>query len=522
MTKKLLQILLLEDNPGDARLFREYLHEDDLVQFELDHVERLKTGLEHLVREKPDAILLDLGLPDSQGLETFSRVYAQAPEVPIVVLTGLDDAGRAVEAVKAGAQDYLVKGDVSGGLLVRAIHYAIERKESEKALVNAAAEWRTTFDSVSDGVCLLDKTQKIQRANQAMSRMFGKNFDEMVGRHCCEVVHGAAEPVPGCPILRAQKSLQREKMEYQIGAGWFEVTVDPILDASGQYAGAAHIISDITMRKRAEEALRESEEKWHSLVSATPDFIALHDQEGRFQFLNHYAEGYTEKDVIGSSVYQYLLPEAVDKFRSNMEKALNTGTTQRFEHKAQGDRGATRTYEDHLVPIHGKNQEISIMAVSRDITERVQTEQAIHLMSDTQKQIAHLDNLMDIYRLVGEKIQELVGDIYVSISMLNEQNLAMNIVGLYGFGDLYEKLVRKFKVDPSRLEYALKDMTDDELRIFRSGKLEKIEGGLYTMLARKVPKSICDLAEKQLEITGIYAMGFTGQDVHYGGLTLLA
>ena len=92
MDTKMTHVLLFEDNPGDARLFREYLHETELIQIELDHVDRLKTGLEHLAQKAPDIILLDLGLPDSQGLETFTQVYAQAPNVPIIILTGLNEA----------------------------------------------------------------------------------------------------------------------------------------------------------------------------------------------------------------------------------------------------------------------------------------------------------------------------------------------------------------------------------------------------------------------------------------------
>ena len=132
MKKRPIRVLLFEDNPGDARLFREFLREDALVQVDLDQVDRLETGLKHLAQGKPDVILVDLGLPDSQGLETLTQVYAQAQDVPIVVLTGLDEGELAVEAVRAGAQDYLVKGEISGGLLVRAIRYAIERKQAEE------------------------------------------------------------------------------------------------------------------------------------------------------------------------------------------------------------------------------------------------------------------------------------------------------------------------------------------------------------------------------------------------------
>jgi len=137
MTKKKINILLFEDNPGDIRLFEELLRgEDSFDEVELNDVERLKTGLELLTRKKPDVILLDLGLPDSQGLQTFTSVYAQAPEIPIIVLTGFNDSDQVAEVVRSGAQDYLVKGEVSGELLMRAICHAVERKRAGDTLRN--------------------------------------------------------------------------------------------------------------------------------------------------------------------------------------------------------------------------------------------------------------------------------------------------------------------------------------------------------------------------------------------------
>jgi len=102
------------------------------VLFELECVNRLSTGLERLAEGGIGLVLLDLSLPDSQGPDTFSKTYAQAPHVPIIVLTGLDDEGVAVHAVGKGAQDYLVKGQVDSNLLLRAMRYAIGRKEAEE------------------------------------------------------------------------------------------------------------------------------------------------------------------------------------------------------------------------------------------------------------------------------------------------------------------------------------------------------------------------------------------------------
>jgi two-component sensor histidine kinase/CheY-like chemotaxis protein len=134
MEDKHIRVLMIEDNPRDARLIREMLSEVRGTRFNLKCVDKLSTGLEILAAGGVDVLLLDLVLPDSQGLNTFAKAYAQVPEMPIVVLTGLDDEKLAVKAARAGAQDYLVKGQVDSNLLERSIRYAIERKQAEEQI----------------------------------------------------------------------------------------------------------------------------------------------------------------------------------------------------------------------------------------------------------------------------------------------------------------------------------------------------------------------------------------------------
>ncbi len=136
-----LKILLIEDNPGDARLIKEMLHEIDDRSFELESCDRLEVGLDLLkTNQKSETpynlILLDLSLPDSNGLETVRKAVAEAPDVPIVVMTGTDDDALGVEAIQAGAQDFLTKGDVVSNLLKRVIKHAIERHRLKEELRN--------------------------------------------------------------------------------------------------------------------------------------------------------------------------------------------------------------------------------------------------------------------------------------------------------------------------------------------------------------------------------------------------
>lgn len=133
-----IKILLIEDNPGDARLIKEYLGEIPGTAFVMDWVDRLSEGLKHI--DGKDAALLDLSLPDSAGLDTFKRVHSEAPTLPIIVFSGNDDDSLALRALQDGAQDYLVKGQVSGQLLARSIRYAIERKRIAEALKSEIAK----------------------------------------------------------------------------------------------------------------------------------------------------------------------------------------------------------------------------------------------------------------------------------------------------------------------------------------------------------------------------------------------
>ncbi len=113
-------------------------------------------------------------------------------------------------------------------------------------------QWRAVFDAVNDAVWLLDGDMRIIRSNRAAARIFERETDSILGKHCWEIVHGTQEPIAECPLVRMQASLQRESLELLIGQRFFEIIADPILDPQGRLVGAVHIVSDITGRKRHE------------------------------------------------------------------------------------------------------------------------------------------------------------------------------------------------------------------------------------------------------------------------------
>jgi two-component system cell cycle response regulator len=139
MNPEIISILLVEDNPADARLMVELLTSTGAGKVELQSVDRISAALKRLSEQKFDVVLLDLSLPDGSGLDTVLRLCEASPSMPIIVLTGLEDDALALVAVQAGAQDYLVKGQVDGAGIARSIRYAIERKRLEERLHYLAA-----------------------------------------------------------------------------------------------------------------------------------------------------------------------------------------------------------------------------------------------------------------------------------------------------------------------------------------------------------------------------------------------
>lgn len=156
MDPKPLTILHIEDNSGDARLVQELLGEAKDFPCQIECVDRLANGLTRLAQGGIDVVLLDLALPDGRGLDNFTQVHTQTPEVPVILMTGtMQDEELAAKAIQQGTQDYLPKGMVDSRSLVRAIRYAIERKRNEEALKAAKRE-------------LEDKVKQLELLNHVM------------------------------------------------------------------------------------------------------------------------------------------------------------------------------------------------------------------------------------------------------------------------------------------------------------------------------------------------------------------
>ena len=181
-------VLLVEDNPGDAVLIREYLSDSPGGRFHLDHVSSLAEATTFVSHVSPSVILLDLMLPDSFGIETVVRLQSAAPRTPIVVLTGYDDEDLAVRAVQARAQEYLLKGEINLDRLTRSIRQAIERHRLQtevvsfsETLAQSASKFREVISQSADGILVAGTDGRILFANPAAGALFGREAGALLG-----------------------------------------------------------------------------------------------------------------------------------------------------------------------------------------------------------------------------------------------------------------------------------------------------------------------------------------------------
>lgn len=282
-----LRILLIDDKCGDADLIKDMLSESG-KSCQLLCVECLADGIELIKADSFDAILLDLGLPDSYGLDTLRRLMAANPAAPVIVLTDLADKSVGRESAKAGAQDYLVKGQFDKNMLSRAIGYAIERRRSGELLKSAAKEWSASFDAMVDGILISDIDYTIIKANKSLCELLGKSEHEVIGKNCHEILHQHDCSIATCPISKTRETGLKAYTEIfdLILNKQLAISTSPVFDDSGNLHRLVHTVRDITEQRKLEMHLRQSQ-KLESIGTLAGGIA--HDFNNILTIINGYA-----------------------------------------------------------------------------------------------------------------------------------------------------------------------------------------------------------------------------------------
>ncbi|MBA4419197.1 MAG: hypothetical protein C0392_15015 [Syntrophus sp. (in: bacteria)] len=261
---KHLSILIIEDSESDAELIiRQFQKADYTCNYKrVETAAQMRAALESL---SWDLVIADYNLPQFNAPSALEILQKCSLDIPFIVVSGTIGEETAVEMMKAGAHDYVMKRNLVR--LVPVVKRELEEaqmrrrnKEAEKLIKESAEEWITTFDSITDMVSIHDSDFKFLRVNKAYAHAVNMTQEELIGKHCYEVIHGTACPIPGCPheqTLKTVKSASVEIYEPHLSI-YLEISTSPILDRKGTVTGSVHIVKDITSRKQAEEALKSS------------------------------------------------------------------------------------------------------------------------------------------------------------------------------------------------------------------------------------------------------------------------
>jgi sigma-B regulation protein RsbU (phosphoserine phosphatase) len=287
MDIKTIKILLVEDNPVDVFFLRTVLGKVTGTHFQLETAPNLAAGIERLAAADIDLVILDLTLPDSTGLDTLKGIKSHARDMPIIILSGVDDETLAVNAVHAGAEDYLVKGQVDSQLITRAIFYAIERTDARKAVIKAEEKFRSIFENSVSGIFQTTPEGRYLNVNPSLARIYGYNTREELMARISDIGRLLyVDPSRRAEFIRLMheqgviKDFESQVYRKDGSVIWISENARAVRDDKGQIQYYEGTVEDFTARKEAEEKLRFSETRFRSVWQNSTDGMRLTDELG--------------------------------------------------------------------------------------------------------------------------------------------------------------------------------------------------------------------------------------------------
>lgn len=381
-------MLLIEHDPGFARTVGDMLEKARDLTAELQSAPNLRAGLSVLTGDTFDVVVMDVCVPDGAGLGNVTLLKAEAPQLPIIVAGDLDDETVAVEAVHAGAQDYLVKSQLTPGWLERSIRYAIERHRMDMAVMAAEEKYHSVFDHLVEGIFRTTPEGRYLLANAALARIYGyTNPEELmssvtnIGKSLYVREGRRDEFVQSMQEHDTITGFESEIFRKDGTTIWISENCRAVRDAKGRLLYYEGTVEDITARRLAEQNLTASEALYHSLVETLPQNIFRKDVEGRFTFANQQfcrALGRKLEEIVGKTDFDFFPPELASKYQQDDRKVMETGQARAAVEEHQPPGKGKMFVQVVKTPLYGPNGEvIGLQGIFWDITEQRLEEEKI-------------------------------------------------------------------------------------------------------------------------------------------------
>jgi sigma-B regulation protein RsbU (phosphoserine phosphatase) len=389
MAQDKLRVLLIEHDPGFSRYVSEMLGQAHDLDAEVLAADDLNGGLSVLAQDHVDVVVMDMSLPDGAGLANVSLLRAKAPQLAIIVAGDSGDEAIALEAVHAGAQDYLVKGQLTPGWLERSLRYAIERRRMDQALLNAEEKYHSVFDHLVEGIFQTTPDGRYLMANAALARIYGYATPEElmqsltdISRRLYVLEHRRDEFIR---LMQEQDVITGFESQVYRKDGtriWISENCRAIRDDKGRLLYYEGTVEDITQRQEAEDKVRQSEALYHSLVETLPQNIFRKDLECRFTFANQQfckTLGRPLEQIVGKTDFDFFPKELAEKYQGDDRRVIETGRPYETVEEHQPPGGSKIFVQVVKTPLYDAAGEIIIglQAIFWDITQQRMAEQEI-------------------------------------------------------------------------------------------------------------------------------------------------
>ncbi len=384
-TPRGLWLLIVEDQRFDAMLLRRQLSAPAISCAHVDHAESLAGAIEALGQCQYDAVLLDLGLSDSDGVNAVRTLNQRFPDLVIVVLTGRDEEALGIEALASGAQDMLIKGSFDTTVLARALHYAIERQRLEGGLRQSVEEHRALFENNPFPVWVYDGyTLRFLAVNEASVAEYGYTREEFLKMTLMDVqpAEEAQKLIPAVEAGKATGLVVYEWRHRRKNGTVFDVEINAqSIDFRGRQARIV-LARDITVRKRAIRALEISEGRFRNLFQHSLGLICTHDLEGHLISVNPAAAralDFSVGDMMGRNLADFVPPERREEVHRYLERIKTRGGDSGLLPLVGRD-GTLRIWQYHNI-LDSDADEPYVLGHAQDITERRNYEQKLRELS---------------------------------------------------------------------------------------------------------------------------------------------
>ncbi len=377
-----IDILIIEDDKFAREAVIDNLNSLDNFAFNIKQAGNLADGLTVLRGYDFQAIVLDLNLPDSLGLDTLISIKSNAPNTPVVVLTGEVGSDIALRALEIGAEEFVEKRFLAGPLLARTIHFAIERKKAAAKIQFEKAQKELILDNLYERVLLVDKDLNLLWANRSSRRDAIEDLEKGIGRPCRDFWGRDDHFCNDCILFEVIKTGAPKTIEIESPSGrTFFISGTPVHDNNDNLMGAVEVSLETTQLKMAEKALRESNFRYEQLLNNAVDIIYNVDKEGYFTFVNKAVEkilGYTPEELIGTHSRDY---QGGDQYRQSLRNnrdQFSSGKTKTYaEFPVMSKNGNVVWLGQNLWQVQDEDGTIAYQAIARDITDLKNTRNAL-------------------------------------------------------------------------------------------------------------------------------------------------